>query len=476
MMASKFDYFVLFAEMRTGSNFLENNLNELAEVECFGEVFNPRFLGAPDRETLFGFNRAGRDKDPEGLLNAIRDEATGLGGFRFFHDHHPAVIDPVLDDERCAKVILTRNPVESYVSWRIAEATDQWVLTDAAHRVKKKAVFREEEFLTHLKGIHEFQVRIIQGLQRRGQTAFFVSYEDIQNIDVINGIAAFLGVPSRLKAHDTKLTRQNPDPMSEKVENYDAMLAALSRVDWANMSQTPNFEPRRAPTVPSYVAAASTPLLHMPMPSGPSDGIETWLASLDGVEPGDLTRNFTQKSLRQWKNRNTPHRGFTVVRHPVRRLYRTFYDRIFDKRPGAYLKLRHILIDNYGLTMPRHDPDPNWSVADHRECFLKFLSFIKQSNNGQTAIRVDSTWATQAQIMQGFSEFATPDLVLREDRLNEDLPALTAMVGCDAKSYVEPADNDPIPLSEIYDPEIEAAVRDVHQRDYMMFGFGALAI
>ena len=31
----------MFAEMRTGSNFLEANLNALAGVTCHGEVFNP---------------------------------------------------------------------------------------------------------------------------------------------------------------------------------------------------------------------------------------------------------------------------------------------------------------------------------------------------------------------------------------------------------------------------------------------------
>ncbi|MFV2002753.1 MAG: hypothetical protein ACC619_07195 [Paracoccaceae bacterium] len=31
----------------------------------------------------------------------------------------------------------------------------------------------------------------------------------------------------------------------------------------------------------------------------------------------------------------------------------------------------------------------------------------------------------------------------------------------------------PFELSEIYDAEVEAAVRSAYQRDYMMFGFGA---
>ena len=36
-----FTSFVMFAGMRTGSNFLEANLNALPGVSCLGEVFNP---------------------------------------------------------------------------------------------------------------------------------------------------------------------------------------------------------------------------------------------------------------------------------------------------------------------------------------------------------------------------------------------------------------------------------------------------
>ncbi|MEM6277607.1 MAG: nodulation protein NodH, partial [Pseudomonadota bacterium] len=116
-----FDYFVLFAEMRTGSNFLEANINRYSDLACLGEVFNPHFLAYPDTEELLGFTQAQRDADPLALVAAIRDQK-GVQGFRFFHDHHAAILEHIVEDPRCAKVILTRNPVESYVSWKIAQA------------------------------------------------------------------------------------------------------------------------------------------------------------------------------------------------------------------------------------------------------------------------------------------------------------------------------------------------------------------
>ena len=119
-----FDYFVIFAEMRTGSNFLETNLNAFRGLRCHGEAFNPHFVVYPNATEVLGIDFQSREADPMRLLDAIKGEGGALGGFRYFHDHDPRVLDGILDDPRCAKIILTRNPAESYVSWKIAKQTD----------------------------------------------------------------------------------------------------------------------------------------------------------------------------------------------------------------------------------------------------------------------------------------------------------------------------------------------------------------
>nr|WP_147126832.1 sulfotransferase family 2 domain-containing protein [Shimia ponticola] len=471
-MGARFDSFVVFAEMRTGSNFLENNLNKIPGVQCHGEVFNPRFMAYPKTKSFLGYSRAERDVHPHKILEAIREKSDGIGGFRFFHDHHPAVVDLVLDDPRCAKIILTRNPAESYVSWRIAEATDQWVLTHSGDRIQQKAVFNKDEFETHLESIHQFQLRLMRGLQERGQTAFYIAYEDIQNMDVLNGIAQFLGVEGRLEQLDQTLKKQNPGQLRDKVENYAEMEATLGEIDWLGLSRVPNFEPRRAPNVPSYVAAAESPLLFMPIASGPTPGVSDWMARLDGVEEDALTRQFTQKTLRRWKSDHKPHRSFTVLRHPVERAYQTFNDKILHKyRPGSYRQMRHILIDSYHVDMPREGPEDGWTKDDQYGAFLQFLNFVRASLKGQTALRVDVTWATQAQILSGFSEFAMPDLVLREDQVDAGLDGVCQTLGLTNPGPVAAPEQEPITLDDIYDESIEDMVRDVYSRDYMMFGF-----
>jgi LPS sulfotransferase NodH len=171
-MSRKFDYFIVFAEMRTGSNFLEANLNALEDVTCHGEAFNPHFIGFPNKTDLLGVSQEMRDAHPEQLIETIKQHSDGLGGFRYFHDHDPRILDAALDDPRCAKIILTRNPLESYVSWKIAQATGQWKLMNVKRRRDAKAVFNGAEFEGHVESLQEFQVTLLNRLQALGQTAF----------------------------------------------------------------------------------------------------------------------------------------------------------------------------------------------------------------------------------------------------------------------------------------------------------------
>jgi hypothetical protein len=125
------------------------------------------------------------------------------------------------------------------------------------------------------------------------------------------------------------------------------------------------------------------------------------------------------------------------------------------------------------LPIPAKYPDPVYTPLEHRAAFLAFLKFVKSNIASQTAIRVDANWATQSQALQGFAEFASPDLILREERLEEDLGIVAAQVGKSTMPKIaDVTDPHAALLAEIYDDEIEAAVHDVYQRDYIMFGFG----
>ncbi|MCA0920337.1 nodulation protein NodH [Pseudooceanicola nanhaiensis] len=468
---ARFDYFIVLAEMRTGSNFLEANLNAFPGLTCHGEAFNPVFIGYPKNETLLGLTLDERQQAPQRLLDAVKADH-GLAGFRFFHDHDPRVLDVALPDPRCAKIILTRNPVDSYVSWKIARATDQWKLTDVRRRKESKVDFDPVEFEAHLETLQSFQIRVMNALQVTGQTAFYVDYDDLQSLDVMNGLGAFLGQKDKLESLDSKLKRQNPEPLDQKVEDFDGLEAALARLDRFNLNRTPNFEPRRGARVPEYVAGTTTPLLYLPVRNGLEDRVRGWLAALEGVAAEDLPGAFTQKSLRQWKRARPGHRSFTVVRHPLVRAHAVFCERILMPGPNRFGEIRRVLRKRYNLPIPADMEAADYPLEQHRAAFRGFLDFLKANLAGQTTVRQESAFATQAGTVESMGLFALPDLILREEELTTELPALARRLGHPAPVEPLAAEGDaPYPLAEVADAELAALCAEIYQRDYMIFGF-----
>lgn len=459
---------MVLAEMRTGSNFLETNLNAFDGISCLGEAFNPYFIAYPNAEELMGFTQQQRDAAPMDLLNAIRSR-DGMNGFRYFHDHDPRVLDAILDDPRIAKVILTRNPLDSYVSWKIAQATGQWKLTNAAKRKAAKIVFDAPEFEAQLGALQAFRHHLRRRLQTTGQTAFELGYDDLQSLEVINGLGRFLGVQSPLEDLNRSLKVQNPGAVDDKVSNAAEMRSALSRMD---MGAVLDFEPRRPAVVPHYVAALKAPILYMPIKGGPDAKVKDWLAALDGAGPDALKTGFNQKTLRQWKRQSSGHRSFTVVRHPVVRAHHAFCTYILGTGPSSYTQIRQSLIKRFGVKVPETMPDDTYDLQAHRTAFLAFLDFLSANLTGQTAIRVDGAWCTQAEALRGFGRFALPDRIVREDEMAVELSALAQSMGYARVPKPAPdVPDSPFALADVYNDDIEDKVSDVYQRDYMMFGF-----
>ena len=468
---AQFDYFVVFAEMRTGSNFLEANLNAFDGLACHGEAFNPHFIGYPNRDTILDVSLAERDEKPKRLLNAIK-KTPELSGFRYFHDHDPRVFDHVMGDPKCAKIVLTRNPVESYVSWKIAQSTGQWKLTDAKARKAAKAQFDANEFRAHLAALQAFQVTLLNRLQVSGQTAFYVAYEDLRSLDVMNGLAAWLGVEARLEGLDKKLKVQNPSALSDKVANFDQMTEALAAGDPFNLTRTPNFEPRRGAAVPTYVASTHAPLVYLPIRGGTDDPVVAWLKSIDrshGVRP--VTKQ-SQNDLRGWMRAHPGHRSFSVLRHPLARAHAVFCHRILNTGQGSYGGIRTTLIKRYKMALPDDPHDGGFGKAEHRSAFAQFLAFLKPNLAGQTSIRVDPDWASQTKIIEGFAEFVLPDRLIRQETLAEDLARLADVVGLDDAPELPPAPSGGgVKLADMYDVDLERLARAAYARDYLLLGF-----
>jgi len=456
--------------MRTGSNFLERNLNAVPGIACLGEAFNPHFIGQPKSGTLLGLNQRQRDARPDALLDAMK-AAPEITGFRYFHDHDPRILDRVIADEGCAKVILTRDSVDSFVSWKIAQTTGQWQLTNIKRRRDAKITFDPQEFAAYVAETTAFRQDVMRRLQVTGQVAFPLSYPDLQSLEVLNGLARFLGAEEGLTKRDTKLKIQNPSALRDLVTNADLLEETLASYTARDLSRAPDVEPGRFSVVPTYVLGARTPLIYMPMRGGPVPLVAAWMAALDGVETGDLPTGLSQKELRQWKRARPGHRSFTVIRHPVVRAHHAFCQHILGMGKPEFMAIRRTLIKRYKLPLPAERPGRGYALAQHRSGFKAFLRFLQPNLNGQTAVRIDPAWCSQAQAISGFGNMALPDVILREDELAQGLAVLAQHFARPTVPPGQAAPDRPFDLAQIYDDEIEDLCAVAYQRDYMTFGF-----
>ncbi|CUH39920.1 hypothetical protein JSE7799_02648 [Jannaschia seosinensis] len=449
-MSGNYDAFVLFAEMRTGSNHLEASLAALDGVESFGEVFNPVFIGAPNRADLFGIDMHAREADPMPLLRAVVG-APGLTGFRFFHDHDPRVLDPVLNNRRIAKVFLTRNPLDSYVSLQIAVETGQWRLTNAKMAKTATARFQPEEFDALVARQAAFRDRTHRRLQETGQGAFWLTYDNIGDLDVLNGLAAFLGIAARLDTVPGKIKKQNPGEIEEKVENVAEMRAHLALLDPFLLSRSVHLEPARGPAAGMLMAAAESPVLAAPLASDTSEALRTWLTALDGAPP---TESRTLKELRPWMRRHGGFLSFTLLRHPLARAYTMFTGMLSDKGREANI-LRRIVTNQHGVDLG----------GPEKAAFLGFLKFLKANLNGQSALPVAPERATQAALLAGMAQTMLPLRLIREGEAQAELDRLAGRASPRLNLLGRAA------LNAIADDEIEAACADAYRRDYEALGF-----
>ena len=460
-MRRSFDLCVIFAEMRTGSNHLEAMLDGVPGLLGIGEVYNPSFVGGPNQEVFLGFNMARREAEPEALFDTIKAElAPDIAVLRFFHDHDHRMLAPLLDDPRVAKIVLSRNPLDSYLSRKIAAETGQWRMTDARARKSAEIRFDAAEFEVMLDAWQSFAAKLRRGLQLRGQTAFEIDYEELNDEDVLNGLLRYLGLAEQIDASASKLKPQNPGGPMAKVINPDEMARALSQLDPLGLDRPTTVERARPTAVKTIVV--SSDLMVMPVP-GVMEG--RWRELLGGSTGADPQTGLSQRELRQWMRRYPNHRKLAWVQHPLARAHSVFCQSVLPRRPRS-ASIRQRLRNRYNIPLPEDWPGDSYDIDAHRDAFSAFLGFLKPCLAGQTSLPASPDWAAQLATLQSMARFALPDRVMRVERLEKDLGELGL------SPTMQPATAEPFALEGVYTPELENLCREAYRRDYLFFGYG----
>jgi len=469
MTRDRFRYFAIFGAMRTGSNLLERNLNQFENITCHGELFNPGFIGKAGQESYLGIDLDEREKTPDRLIRKIINKSDdALPGFRIFQGHDPRIFQSCLSDPDCAKIILRRRPLDSYISLKIAKATDQWMLGNAPKRRTAIVTYNGAEYRDYLTRLGAYDAALRQGLQLAGQTAFEIRYEDLKSPDAMNGLAAFLGLSEQRGTFDEKIKRQNPEPLREKVANFDEMMADLGAlgVDAIQTERAPETE--KGLGARDLITCTKTPLLFAPIPGVDSQPTLDMMAQFDGCACSDLKTGMNQRELAKWLDEAPDLHAISVIDHPLDRAYRVFMTHIFPPEGALFPKIRRRLKKQFDVPLP--DSLDGWSSAEQASSFEQFLVFLKSNLAGQTSIRIDPIWEAQHKLLAGLFSVQPIARVIRSTDFESEALRLAQLLQKPAPTLTRPPAKG-IGLPQIYSNRLENLARAAYAKDYRMFGF-----
>jgi hypothetical protein len=116
--------------------------------------------------------------------------ADGLNGFAISTTRSTNFDAVILRSPRCARLFLTHRLKASRLEIR---KDHRPVETDVKRCLRRHHVnVQKREFRQHIDKLQAFQVRLLNTLQKAGQTAFYIDYEDLQDVDVMVDLLAFL--------------------------------------------------------------------------------------------------------------------------------------------------------------------------------------------------------------------------------------------------------------------------------------------
>ena len=229
------DYFVILAAMRTGSNLLQSNLNQFKDILCLGELFNRSFVGVnipgKSNKAYAGYTREDverRNRDGKVFFDTLYAEVKGkVFGFRMFKGQDDKLLDIILQNKNCRKVILKRNDLDSFISLQIANKSRKWLSRNPDRVQEHRVRFSMKKFLQYIEQNERFYSHCESVISDTGQECYEIHYEQVKDLQELNRLADFIGSRCRKQEIKERIFKQTLPGLEYKVVNYEGMIQAL---------------------------------------------------------------------------------------------------------------------------------------------------------------------------------------------------------------------------------------------------------
>jgi len=247
--------FVVIGPARSGSSLFCKLLSEHPNVKCEMEHFYKsryeKYAKQFKTDDVFEIFKILNKKWMKSQLDLFK-ETKKVIGFKFLfsniHSKTEKLYTSLLKDKDIKKILITRNPLEVYISNKICEISTvdkkNWLGTKL-HGTK--ITFNKNHFICKTEidnNRYMFALKNIQG------NLITIDYKDICNTTCFKKIHDFLNVsyvptqlPSRSDLQGARLhsldwgkstTKQNYTQMSYKIENFEEMVEYISTTPYKN--------------------------------------------------------------------------------------------------------------------------------------------------------------------------------------------------------------------------------------------------
>ena len=233
--------FCIFAQRRTGSNFLVSLLNSHDEINCFGEIFRNHFdiqkkLPLIDEKYTDLHRRLNNISDFLYNIETKNLDCSSMWGFKVMQNQLGGYFPRLFEFEFDAFIVLRRdNALAQYSSEEIAKITGQGVAGRRAVVKKAKAIFDEkkfQKFTLKMRKDHKLLMSIISGLSI---PILEVEYKSLQEPKISEELCHFLDLrPQKLTSFHQK---RNSSNILERFENQVEVYDFLEKIGKQNFAK-----------------------------------------------------------------------------------------------------------------------------------------------------------------------------------------------------------------------------------------------
>lgn len=238
----------------------------------------------------------------------------------------------------------------------------------------------------------------------------------------------------------------------------------------------PAAEERKRPA--GFLASVTRPLVYINMPKSGCTTIKNLIVRLDtgGFIDDPLTIHGRKDLMVHWKvdpdavaARLKTDIVFTFVRHPLKRSYSCFNEKIHFTSIYSFGKVRQHIARRYGAEFVEAP-----SLELHRENFKRFLRFSQDTVDRTSDMRRDPHWIPQSLVLAGSDRWRRPDFIGKVERLDAGMDAVLGLAGV-TRDFETPRMNEGPPppwrYEEVLDDEIRAMGATLFADDFRNFGY-----